>query len=357
MRRSLKVKLIVNSEITLVVNSRSGLYCPQGDFYIDPVKPVKRALITHAHSDHARAGNESYLTALPGKRVLRSRLPKNAFIETLNYAERLTIGGVKVSFHPAGHVLGSSQIRLEYKGLVWVVSGDYKTEADPTCAPFELLACHYFLSESTFALPIYRWQPASKIACEINDWWQDNSSDGKISVIFAYSLGKAQRILSLLDPGGGPIYVHSQIAKINRDYRDSGIVLPNCNLLPDDPGDQSLHLMTTLLKGALLLLPPALAEKSWIYRLPNASFAFASGWMRLRKEQKRQELDRTFVLSDHADWDALLTVIAGTQAEQVITMHGFAEPLARHLRGIGVNANTFAYKSANQANIYDREES
>src|SRR5437764_6884491 len=210
----------------LLTPTDDGLYCPPGDFHVDPWKPVPRAVVTHAHSDHARWGCAHYLAAAAGEHVLRARLGPAAHIHPLPYGEPVTIRGVKVSFHPAGHILGSAQVRLEHRGEVWVVSGDYKTEPDATCAPFEPVRCHVFVSESTFGLPIYRWPPQAEVFGEINAWWRANQAAGKATLLFGYALGKAQRLLAGLDPSIGPIFCHGAVEKLNTAYRASGVHLP-----------------------------------------------------------------------------------------------------------------------------------
>ena len=175
--------------MTLLENTDRGLYCAAGDFYIDPWRAVDFAIVTHAHSDHARAGSRHYLCAAPGREILQARLGADAVIQAIPYGETLTRNGVHVSLHPAGHILGSAQVRVEARGEIWVVSGDYKTAPEKTCAPFEAIRCHSFVTECTFGLPIYRWRPQAEIFSEINSWWRENQNRGRTSVIFAYSLG------------------------------------------------------------------------------------------------------------------------------------------------------------------------
>ena len=318
----------------LIIAGAQGMYCPQGDFFIDPSKAVARALVTHAHSDHARPGCKSYLAAQEGLNVLRSRLGARASIQTLPYGRRLTIGGVTVSFHPAGHVLGSAQIRLEYQGQVWVVSGDYKTRKDATCRPFEPVKCHCFITESTFALPVFYWPDPDCVASEINNWWQENLRRRRASIIYAYSLGKAQRLLSMLEPDIGPIFVHSAIDKMNADYRQAGIKLPACTCLsPDISGKDT--------QGALILAPPTVFDSHAFLRQQDFSTAGASGWMQIRANRRSQAVDRGFVLSDHADWSELKQVIKESEAENIIVTHGYVEPLVRYLNESGARARSF----------------
>jgi putative mRNA 3-end processing factor len=315
----------------ILQTSPEGLYCPAGDFFIDPWSPVARAVITHSHSDHARLGNGTYLTALDGERVLRYRMGSDAVIETVAYGETRSMNGVSVSLHPAGHVLGSAQVRVEYRGEVWVASGDYKLAPDPTCAAFESIRCHTFITESTFGLPIYRWSVDAAVFNEINQWWRHNQETGKASVIFAYSLGKAQRVLAGIDSGIGPIFAHGAVRNLNRCYRESGVTLPDAASPFDAP------------KGcdwsrALIVAPPSAHGSTWIRRFGAVSTAFASGWMRIRGTRRRKYIDRGFVLSDHADWPGLLEAIRLTEAECIWVTHGYRSPLVRWLTEQGREA-------------------
>ncbi|MBV6289049.1 ligase-associated DNA damage response exonuclease [Pseudomonas aegrilactucae] len=319
----------------LVIARPEGLYCPPGDFYIDPWRPVERAVITHGHGDHARSGNRHYLTASPGAGILRSRLGADINLQTLDYGQRLEHGGVTLSFHPAGHVLGSAQVRLQYRGEVWVASGDYKVEPDATCAPFEPVRCDTFITESTFGLPIYRWQPQQQIFDQINAWWRENIQLGKASVLFCYSFGKAQRILYGLDPSLGPILVHGAVEPLNRVYREAGVALPAT--LHASEMDKHHPLM----RQALILAPPSAAGSTWMRRFGDYSDAFASGWMRLRGTRRRRGVDRGFVLSDHADWPGLLWAIEQTGAQRVMVTHGSVAVLVRYLCERGLEAQAF----------------
>lgn len=319
----------------LVIARPEGLYCPAGDFYIDPWRPVERAVITHAHGDHARTGNAHYLAASAGEGILRARLGQDINLQTLDYGQRLSHHGVTLSFHPAGHVLGSAQVRLEYGGEVWVASGDYKIEPDGTCAPFEPVRCHTFITESTFGLPIYRWQPQAQVFGEINQWWQTNIEAGKTSVLFCYSFGKAQRILHGIDETLGPILSHGAVEPLNRVYREAGVYLPPTiyagDVKKNDP----------LMRQALVIAPPSAGGSSWMRRFGDYSDSFASGWMRLRGTRRRRGVDRGFVLSDHADWPGLLWAIEQTGAERVMVTHGSIGVLVRHLREKGLDAQGF----------------
>ena len=330
------------SEPDLVVARPEGLYCPAGDFHIDPWRPVDRAVITHAHGDHARRGHAAYLAAAPGEGVLRARLGEVA-LDTLPYGEAIDHHGVRVSFHPAGHVLGSAQVRLEHRGRVWVVSGDYHVagpaddprEHNPTCAPFEPVRCHVFISESTFGLPIYRWRPQREVFADIDAWWQANADAGRASLLMGYAFGKAQRILAGVDAGIGPIVVHGAVATLNRAYRAAGVKLP-----------PTLHLTevadTSILRRALVVAPPSVPNSTWVRRFGDPSDAFASGWMQLRGTRRRRGVDRGFVLSDHADWTGLQRAIGATGAERVIVTHGYEAVMVRWLEEQGLDAGAFA---------------
>jgi putative mRNA 3-end processing factor len=320
----------------LIVARPEGLYCPAGDFYIDPWQPVERAVITHAHADHARFGHRHYLASAPGAGVLQSRLP-GISLQTLEYGERIVINGVDVSLHPAGHVLGSAQVRVACRGDVWVASGDYKLDVDPTCAPFEPVRCNTFITESTFGLPIYRWDPPQAIFSGIDAWWRHNAAHGRASVLFCYSFGKAQRILASIDAAIGPIFCHGAIEPLNRAYRAAGVALPDVQSAADVPAKNK-----TVFNEALIVAPPSAQGSAWLRRFGDYSDAFASGWMRLRGTRRRRGVDRGFVLSDHADWPGLQTAISATGATRVIVTHGQVEPMVRWLREQGLDAGAFA---------------
>jgi putative mRNA 3-end processing factor len=317
----------------MVVVRKEGLYCVPGQFYIDPWRPVDRAVITHAHGDHARMGHGHYLSAASGVGVLKSRLGQDIHIDGLEYGARIEHNGVTISLHPAGHVLGSSQVRMEHKGEVWVASGDYKVEPDRTCAPFEPVRCDTFITESTFGLPIYRWEPEQSIFDDINGWWRKNAAQGRCSVIFAYSFGKAQRVLSGLDPSIGAIICHGAAEALNRVYREGGVDLPPTRMVTD--------VDKATLKTALVIAPPSAAGSPWMKRFGDYSDAFASGWMQLRGARRRRGVDRGFVLSDHADWPGLMTAIRATEAPRVIVTHGSIPVMVRWLRQIGLDASGF----------------
>jgi putative mRNA 3-end processing factor len=324
----------------VIVETSAGLYCAPGRFHIDPGLPVERAVVTHAHGDHAHAGSASYLCATECERVLRRRLP-DASIETVPYGRRLRVGEVDISFHPAGHVLGSAQVRIEHHGEVWVASGDYKRAHDPTCAAFEPLRCHTFITEATFALPVYSWDPAETVVNEILAWWRANRADERPSVLFCYALGKAQRILAELHGlADGPIHLHGAMWAMTQTYRDTGIAMAPAERVTED-------LRGKALAGSLVLAPLSARGTTWMRRLPRASDAFASGLMRVRGVRRQRAFDRGFALSDHADWGALLSTIAETGASRVLVTHGWSEALARYLaetRGLETGTLKTAYE-------------
>ena len=316
----------------MLVEHAEGLFCPAGGFYIDPWGTVDRALITHAHGDHARPGSRAYLCADPSKPLLERRLGSDVTVESLPYGARLTLGNVTVSFHPAGHILGSSQIRIEGPDGVWVVTGDYKRAADPTAAPFEPIVCDMFITESTFGLPIYRWDPTAAVIDEILRWWDDNGRDRRTSVLFCYTLGKVQRILAELSRvTDRRVFVHGMMLSMIDAYRDAGIQMLPVASATDQPKG-------TKFAGELVLAPLSARGTPWMRRLGDHSDAFASGLMRVRGVRRQRAFDRGFVLSDHADWPALLQTIAETGSGRVLATHGFAEPLARHLQEHGLEA-------------------
>ncbi len=328
-------------DASLIVRTEAGLYCPGGGFHIDPWAPVERAVVTHAHADHAAWGCGSYLTSARGVDVLRVRVGADAQIEGLPLAERRRLADVWLSLHPAGHILGSAQVRIEASSgtpvrdrRVWVVSGDYATAPSATCDPFEPVPCDVFLTESTFGLPVYRWPDEADIFRDLNNWWRDNAETGATSVVLAYALGKAQRVLSGLDPSIGPIGAHGSVMRFQDAYADANVNLPavvhaNAETAP------------TLKGCGLIVAPPSALEGRWIRKFRGGegfATAFASGWMAVRGKRRWRSVDRGFVLSDHADWDGLNHAIEATGAETVGTTHGYAEPLARWRREQGQDA-------------------
>lgn len=309
----------------LLEPTKQGLYCAAGDFHIDPWRPVPRAVVTHAHADHARWGCDHYLVPARGEHVFRTRLGDDASLETLPWGATRSIGGVRVSFHPAGHILGSGQVRVEHRGEVWVVTGDYKRHPDPTTAPFEPVRCDTLVTESTFGLPIYRWPESDEVEAGIAAWWRRNREAGRTSILFGYALGKAQRLLAALPEGEGPILVHGAVARLNAAYAASGVALPET--LPADVENAKKYRGT-----ALVVAPPSAGGSSWIRRFQPYSTAFASGWMMIRGTRRRRAGDRGFVVSDHADWPGLLQTVRESGAQRVAATHGSTATLVRWLR-------------------------
>ena len=311
-----------------------GLYCAAGDFFIDPWRPVDRALITHGHADHARPGHRRYLCTDGCMPVMRHRLGDIA-CETVRYGEVRRIGDAVVSFHPAGHVPGSAQIRVEVAGEVWVVSGDYKVEDDGLSEAFAPLRCHTFISECTFGLPVFHWQPQAVVADQINRWWADNAAAGRVSLLAAYSLGKAQRLLHMLDPAIGPILTHAAVENTNAVLRAQGVRLPGTIKITPDL-DRKAH------PGAVIVAPPAVLDSPWARRFGALSTGYASGWMQMRGVRRRRAADRGFVISDHADWEGLLGAIKATGAERLFLTHGYTDIFTRYLREAGYDAHVLA---------------
>lgn len=307
-----------------------GIYCAAGDFYIDPWRPVERALITHGHADHARWGHRRYLATHAALPVIRHRLG-NIEAQGVSYGETVQLGDATVSFHPAGHVPGSAQIKVTMKGETWVASGDYKIEADGLSEAFEPQRCHHFITESTFGLPVFHWKPQSVIAQDINDWWRSCAAAGKYAFLGAYSLGKAQRLLSMLDPGIGPILTHGAVEGTNAVLRVQGIQLPPTEQLTKET-DPKPH------KGAIVIAPPSAIGSTWAAKFRPRETAFASGWMQLRGIRRRRAGDRGFVISDHADWPGLLQAIKETGAENIYVTHGYTDVFARYLTEKGWRA-------------------
>lgn len=320
----------------LIAVRPEGLYCAAGDFFIDPWRPVDRAVITHAHGDHARFGSARYLAAQPSAAVLRTRLG-DITLDTLAYGARLRLRDVTVSLHPAGHVLGSAQVRIEHRGEVWVVSGDYKLDDDPTCDPFEPVRCHTFVTESTFGLPIYRWNDPRSVIGDIAAWWLTNAEAGRASVLFCYAFGKAQRIEAGLALAGaldtGPLVLHGAIPPLNDAYRAAGVIVPR--------GQHVTDVDAASLRRALVLAPPSAAASPWLRRFGDIGDGFASGWMLLRGARRRRGVDRGFVLSDHADWPGLNAAIDATGAHRIIVTHGQVPIIVRWLNERGLQAQAF----------------
>ncbi|WP_445386084.1 ligase-associated DNA damage response exonuclease [Robiginitalea sp. IMCC44478] len=311
--------------------TKKGIYCAAADVYLDPWKPVDKALISHGHADHSRWGHKKYITHRLNVPIVKHRLGAIE-IDGREWGESFRINGVEFSFHPAGHIVGSSQIRVAHKGEVWVFSGDYKTENDGIATPYEAVKCHTFITECTFGLPAFKWKPQNEVMREINNWWAENRQAGITSVLFAYSLGKAQRLLSMLDTDIGTIYTHGAIEKMTSVIRD---------LLPLPPTEQILpETDRKAIRGNLVLAPPSAHGSPWIRKLVPYQTASASGWMTFRGARRRRAIDKGFVLSDHCDWSGLLESIRATVAEKVICTHGYSDIFARYLREEGYDART-----------------
>ncbi len=319
----------------LIEPTPAGLYCAAGDFHIDPWVPVARAVITHAHGDHLRPGSRAYIAAEASRPLIVLRLGPDAPLTGIAYGDPVDINGVRVSFHPAGHILGSAQVRVERRGEVWVVSGDYKRAPDPTCAPFEPLRCHTFITEATFALPLFRWESPDRTMRDICAWWDEMRAAGRPAVLFGYALGKAERVLAeLARSTDRPVYVHGALTDVVAAYRAAGVRMGETQLATDEARGKSFA-------GELIVAPLSARGSTWMRRFGDHSSAFASGWMRIRGARRRRAYDRGFALSDHADWDALVDTVAETRAERVFVTHGYTATFARFLRERGVDAQAW----------------
>lgn len=314
-----------------------GLYCPPADLYVDPWRPVAHAVLTHAHADHARPGSTRYLAQRDAAPILRHRLGADLDLTTVAYGEALDVKGVRVSLHPAGHILGSSQVRLEHEGRVWVATGDFKRDEDPTCAPFEVVPCDAIITEATFALPVYRWRPPEEVIDAILAWWNDCAARGRNALLCCYALGKAQRVLAgLLGRAPRPVLLHRAMEPLVKVYRDAGVAMVETEPATDRPKGEKLT-------GALVLCPPSASGSTWARRFGEREVGFASGWMQVRGDRRRKAYDRGFALSDHADWPALTDTLRACGARRVITTHGFSEALARYAREeMGLDAEALA---------------
>ncbi len=319
--------------IPLVVWTSKGLHCAAGDFYIDPHRGVDTAIVTHAHSDHARKGSRRYICAGSGEELLRTRLGAKIVVEPWEFGRRYRLGDVEVSLHPAGHILGSAQVRIQRGSEVWVASGDYKRDPDPSCEPFESVTCDTFITEATFGTPRYAWDKNASHGAAISAWWEEAAARGKNCLLYGYSLGKAQRILAELAPyAQRPVLIHRTMWELTECYRRQGLVLaPTEDLLSrleDGPP----------LDGEMILAPPSIV-KDFGERLGHYETAFASGWMQGSGSFRTGGYDRGFVMSDHADWPDLNRTILETGAKRVFVQHRDGA-LVRHLRGLGIAAHS-----------------
>lgn len=316
----------------LIEFTDKGLYCPPADVYIDPWQPVDNAIITHAHSDHSRWGMKQYIAHQLSVPIMKLRLGEDINVTEVEYGQELTKNGVKISFHPAGHIIGSSQIRIEHKGEVWVASGDYKMADDGVSTPFEPVKCHHFITESTFGLPVFKFQPQAETMGEINQWWQANKEKNQTTVLVAYALGKAQRVIKHLDRSIGKILVHGAVYNTHIALQQAGIGLPDVELITKDTPKSEFA-------GNIVVAPPSAIGTPWMRKFLPYSVGIASGWMALRGTRRRRSVDRGFVLSDHADWNELNTAIKATEAENIYVTHGYTNVFSEWLKQQGYNAS------------------
>ncbi|MEM0924982.1 MAG: ligase-associated DNA damage response exonuclease [Planctomycetota bacterium] len=316
-----------------------GLYCPAGDFFIDPHRPVARAVVTHAHSDHARWGCDHYLAASASEHLLRLRMSPDAEFQFVRYGERIQRHGALIEFHPAGHILGSAQVRIEVDGEVAVVAGDYKLGNDATCESWEPLKCHLFVTESTFALPVYRWRDQNEVFDAINAWWKQSAEAGKCCLLYGYAVGKSQRLLAGLDPSLGPIYTHGAVEKGVEAYRRSGVALPKTIYVGSVGRKHNWN-------GGMVIAVPSAHGTPWTRRFGVASTAMASGWMMIRGTRRRRASDRGFVLSDHVDWPSFLEAVELCDPDRVWIHHGYSAVAARYLQSLGRDAMAIDRSSA-----------
>lgn len=309
----------------------NGLVGPDQKFHIDAWSPVPLNVVTHAHSDHTRPGSAEYWCTPNCAPIIRHRLGAEAKIRSIPYGEKIKFGDIWFSFHPAGHILGSAQVRLERGSDVWVFTGDYKRDEDPSCEPFEIVKCGTFITEATFALPIYRWEPSNRTAEKIVQWWDWCREEKLTALLFCYALGKAQRILAeLLKFDRGPVYLHGAVDSLTRIYREQGVEMCETRTIGEEKSGY---------EGQLVLAPPSAHRSPWMKRFPQVSTGFASGWMAVRGIRRQRGYERGFVLSDHADWESLLRTIRESECEKVYATHGNSETLARFVReNLGVEA-------------------
>jgi putative mRNA 3-end processing factor len=306
-----------------------GLYCEAGGFWIDPTRPVETAVVTHAHSDHLQPGSDAYVVSEPSMPLVERRLApaqEDPEVQSLAYGEGLELGEADVSLHPAGHMLGSAQVRVEVDDEVWVVTGDYKRQSDPTCESFEPVPCDVFVTEATFGLPIYRWKAGGEVVAAIDEWWQTNREADRPSILFCYAVGKAQRVLAgLHEHTDRRVLLHGGMGGYVELYRGAGVEMPPTEYVTEMDEQTDFG-------GELILAPTSAHESSWMRRFDDPRTGFASGWMRIRAQKRRRGFDAGFVLSDHCDWKDLLRSIRETGAETVVADHGDTETLVRYAR-------------------------
>ena len=316
----------------LLVFNEKGIYCKQADVYIDAWRAVDKCIVTHGHSDHSRWGHKQYITHSRNSPIIKHRLG-DINVTCKEWNETFTINGVTFSLHPAGHITGSSQVRVEHKGEVWVFTGDYKIENDGLAETFEPVKCHTFITECTFGLPAFKWEPQEDVFTDINEWWAKNKSEGRTSILFGYSLGKAQRLIKHLDTSIGKIYTHGAVEKMTQVIR-TNYEMPPTELITRDTKKEDIS-------GNIVIAPPSAHGGTWIRKMVPYVTATASGWMAFRGARRRRAMDKGFVLSDHADWDGLLGAIKETGCERVISTHGYTDIFSRYLREeLGYDART-----------------
>lgn len=312
-------------DIPLKVTDK-GLFCTKGDFFIDAWSPVSTCVVTHAHGDHAYKGHGLYIGTPETIKIIQYRLGKEIVSQPLEYHQKIRLGNCWISLHPAGHILGSSQVRIEDSKSVTVISGDYKRARDATCSPFEVIECDIFVTESTFALPIYQWAESEMIATQIFDWWQENIESKRTSVLFCYALGKAQRVMNLLiKEKERSVHLHGAVYSISKIYEENGVPMIAFKPVSVTSKDTNSY-------ESLIIAPPSAFGTPWMKRFPSSRTALASGWMEVRGARRRRAVDRGFVLSDHADWKDLNKTILETKAKIVLTTHGNSATLAQYLR-------------------------
>jgi putative mRNA 3-end processing factor len=332
----------------LIEFTNKGLFCPQGNFYIDPWKPVDFAVITHGHSDHARWGSSKYLCHHDTKPILKLRLGENEY-QSIGWNEPVFMNGVSISLFPAGHIIGSAQVRVEYKGEVWVFTGDYKTEDDGISTAYKPVKCNTFITESTFGLPIYKWQPQQQIFDDMKTWIAGNRANGKASVFIAYSLGKAQRILKPLAETGLPIYAHGAVYNVHTTLQAVGWALPDVKGITPETTKEEL-------KGCIVIAPSSAEGSPWMKRFLPYATGICSGWMQVRGNVRRKNADAGFALSDHCDWDGLLSAVKATGAEKVYATHGFQATFSRYLNEQGIEAGEVKTEYGNEESEEASEE-
>lgn len=309
-----------------------GIYVSKADVYVDPWRPVNKALITHAHADHSRWGMKHYLAHHHSIPIMKHRLGRDIKVQEIAYGEPLKINGVSFSFHPAGHIPGSAQIAVSHKDQKWVVSGDYKLESDGLSIPFETVDCSHFISECTFGLPVYKWPDSKEVLASMKNWIVQNRREGVVSVILAYALGKSQRIIHGLANEAGTAFTHGAVEVNNELLEEIGYHIPSHQkITADSKRDEVLN--------GFVIAPSSVIGTPWLRKLKPYRLAMASGWMQLRGAKRRRNVDKGFVLSDHADWIGLNAAIEATGAEHIYVTHGYTDIFSTWLKGKGYKAH------------------